>query len=443
MRRTLLALALTSSLAASACGSGSDTSAPGGDAGSTSDDATTDSGADDGGGAPGDASPDANALAGMPIKYVLVLVKENHTFDNYFTGFPGADTTTTATLSNGSTITRPTAPNGTLSQDICHANSCGQTAYRDGGMDGFDLIGAGNLPFIQYTEQQIPNYWQYARNFVLADHFFSTTLGPSTPGHLVFWAGQSLVLGNQYCTTDGSMCNGFGCAADPGVAITAYDPDNCTTKESAPCFDAPTLVDQLPPGFTWNDYGGPLALMFKSVANMPNYGSHFRSQSDLVTDLTAGKVANLTIAHLWSGDVSEHPAADPCLGENFSVQIINAAMSTPQWSQMAIVLTWDDWGGFYDHVAPPVHQCANGHIFQNGFRLPAIIISPYAKKGFVLSTPAEQASVPRLVEDLWGMTYMSTRDPHARDGTAGSLLAAFDFTQPPRPPLVLQTRTCP
>ena len=378
------------------------------------------------------------------IRYVLVLVKENHTFDNYFTGFPGASSSPTAKLSTGKTLTRTPAPTGPLAKDICHANSCGQTAYRNGAMSGFDLTGSGNLPFVYYGEKQIPNYWQYARNFVLADHLFSTTLGPSTPGHAVFWTGQSMVLDNAKCTKPtGGACGGFGCTAGSDVKVTAYDPDTCTTKTSAPCFDVPTLVDHLPAGFSWTDYGGALALMVKSVSKTAGYASHFRKQADLVADLTAGHLANLTIAHLWGGDVSEHPTANPCVGENFSVDIINAAMKLPQWKEMAIVLTWDDWGGFYDHVAPPVHKCANGQIFQEGFRLPAIIISPFAKKGFVLTSPAEQASVPRLVEELWGMDYMTARDPHARDGKAGSLMAAFDFTQPARDPMLLQTHACP
>ena len=382
--------------------------------------------------------------AGPIIKYVLVLVKENHTFDNYFTGFPGAESATTAKLSTGKTITRPTAPDGPLPQDLCHTNACGQKAYRDGGMSGFDLTNAAtDLPFIRYTEAQIPNYWQYARNFVLVDHLFSTTLGPSTPGHAVFWGAQSLVLDNAVCTVDGGDCGGFGCTAGADVKVTAYDPDDCTTSTVKPCFDVPVLADHLPVGFTWTDYGGELALMFKSVTGTAGYASHFRTQASLVGDLTAGTLSNLTIAHLWSGDQSEHPASDPCPGENFTVQIMNAAMALPQWKEMAIVITWDDWGGFYDHVAQPVHRCKNGEIFQNGFRLPAIVVSPYAKKGFVLTTPAEQASIPKLIEDLWGMSYMSTRDPHARDGDAGSLMTAFDFTQAPQAPLMLTTRTCP
>jgi len=336
-----------------------------------------------------------------PIRYVIVLVKENHTFDNYFTGFPGAESSKTAKLSNGTTITRKQAPTE-LMKDICHSNTCGQDAYAGGKMNGFDQRDAVR-PFYFYSEQQIPNYWQYARNFVLADHFFSTTLGPSTPGHTVFWAGQSLVLDNAKCTKDGGACSGRGCVAGADVKVTSYNPDDCTTKTVAPCFDVPVLTDHLPKGFTWSDYGGSLAQMFKSVTSDPQYATHFRKQGDLVTDLKAGKIANLTIGHLWSGDQSEHPDAYPCAGENFTVDIINAAMALPQWKEMAIVVTWDDWGGWYDHVAPQVKKCANGKIFQSGFRLPAIIVSPYAKKGFVLKTPTEQASVPRLVEELWGM----------------------------------------
>ncbi len=411
------------------------------------DDEPTDDGNEDGdvsysdGGSedPGDAG---QTVIPSKIRYVLLLVKENHTFDNYFTGFPGAAGTTTAKLSTGAIITRPAAPAGPLPKDICHCNGCGQTAYHSGTMSGFDLIGAGQLPFVHYSEAQIPNYWKYARNFVLADHLFSETLGPSTPGHLVFWTAQSLVLDNAKCKT-GGLCAGFGCAAGKDVTITAANPDTCATSAHAPCFDVPVLVDHLPKGFTWSNYGGRLPMMTKSVVAQPGYPAHFHKQDDFVKDLAAGKLTNLMVGHLWSGDVSEHPAANPCSGENYSVDIINAAMQLPQWNEMAIILTWDDWGGFYDHLAPPVKKCANGQIFGNGFRLPAIIISPYSKKGFVLTTPAEQASVTRLIEDLWGMSYMSARDAHARDAKAGSLMSAFDFAQAPRAPMVLPKRTCP
>jgi len=418
--------------------------APGG--GGSDDDEPQDDGigTPDGGQSPPDDAAPATTAIPSKIRYVIVMVKENHTFDNYFTGFPGAATTMTGKLSTGDTITRSAAPSGPLPHDICHSNGCGQRAYHAGAMNGFDLnTKPGTLPFVYYTEDQIPNYWKYARNFVLADHMFSTLLGPSTPGHVVFWTAQSLVLDNAKCTKDAGACAGFGCTAGSDVVGTAFDPDACTTKKQSPCFDVPSLTDHLPTGFTWTDYGGPLALMVKSVAQTPKYQSHFRKAGDMQADLAAGRVSNLMIGHLWSHDISEHPESYPCAGENFSVGIINAAMKSPHWNEMAIVLTWDDWGGFYDHVAPPAHKCANKQVFQSGFRLPLIIISPYAKKGYVLSKPAEQASVPRLIEDLWGMSYMSTRDPHARDGQAGSLMDAFDFKQAPRAPLLLDQHACP
>lgn len=401
---------------------------------------------DDASAPPPKPSAEADAGTAIPskIRYVLVLVKENHTFDNYFTGFPGAESVKTATLSNKKVITRKQAP-VELMKDICHSNACGQTALAGGKMTGFDVTSSKDAtrPYYFYSEQQIPNYWAYARNFVLADHFFSTTLGPSTPGHAVFWAGQSVVLDNAKCEKTNGECKGRGCVADDDVKITQYNPDTCTTKRVKPCFDVPVLTDHLPAGFTWSDYGGAIAQMWKSVVAEKDYAKHFRKQDDLAKDLAAGNIANLTIAHLWSGDVSEHPAAYPCVGENFTVDIINAAMKLPQWKEMAIVLTWDDWGGWYDHVTPPVRKCANGQVMGSGFRIPAIVISPYAKKGVVLKTPTEQASVPRLVEELWGMDFMTARDPHARDGVSGSLMGAFDFEQPPREPLILDKHACP
>ena len=186
------------------------------------------------------------------IRYVMVLVKENHTFDNYFTGFPGAESTKTAKLSNGTMITRAAAPTVRSPRDISHSNSCGQKAYDNGKMDGFDLIVGGRtrLPFYYYTEPQIPNYWQYARNFVLADHFFSTTLGPSTPGHAVFWTAQSLVA-RQRRLHDGG---GTGCGAAAGARRIRTSRSRRTTPRRARrrrrrrASTCRALVDHLPAG---------------------------------------------------------------------------------------------------------------------------------------------------------------------------------------------------
>ena len=386
--------------------------------------------------------PEIAARIPTKIKYVLVLVKENHTFDNYFTGFPGATSSKYALEWDGHKdvkILRPFAPNDTLPTAPGHTHGKAVKAYRHGHMDGFS-VNPGHTPYMRYRESQIPSYWQYARNFVLADHFFSESLAPSSPGHEVFWFGRSTTIDNPTCHLPGGKGCGVGCDGSH-LTATTFNERTGVERTVKPCFDLPSLPDHLPSGFTWIDYGGQMAKQIKSQRNAS--AAHFGSSQQLLRDLQHGKVHNLMIAHLSGGGISEHPPEGPCKGERFSVEVINAAMKLPEWQHMAIIVTWDDWGGFYDHVRPPVHVSDNGATYGRGFRLPLIIISPYAKKHVVLHDTTEQASVPRLIEELWGMKFMSTRNAHARDGRAGSLLGAFDFSQTPRPPMLLPTRSCP
>jgi phospholipase C len=398
---------------------------------------------------PDDAIPVESAMAAVTskIKYVLVIVKENHTFDNYFTGFSGASWSKKAKISSIETECRPIAPEGTIGTP-CHTNCCGRHAYSGGSMDGFESAGTscgasdqGLYPYIRYREDQIPNYWRLAKDFVLADHYFSTTLGPSAPGHEVFWFSQSTSIGDPKCT--GGNCSGSGCDSK-GITIEAMNPLTCSTQRVKPCFDLPVLPQRLPSGFTWMDYGNPIAAQSKWVHSQPNWQKHFRGSTSLAQDIHDGKQANLTIAHVSGGPSSEHPPEDPCHGENYTVKVIKEAMASPHWNEMAIFVTWDDWGGFYDHVKPSVHVCKNGQEFENGFRLPLIIVSPYAKKGVVLHDDVEQASIPKFIENQWNMGYMHDRNKHARDEVAGGLHNAFDFNQAPRAPITLTERaTCP
>ncbi len=397
---------------------------------------------------------DAAPALPTPIKYVVVIVKENHSFDNYFTNFPGAESSTKATLHDGTVITRQKAPNGVLPGDISHSHASAVKDYANGKMNGFDLIVPSDprRPFMYYAESQIPNYWAYARNFVLFDHFFSTLAGPSSPGHFAVITGQTPHYANSDCS-DGSDDCGRGCVTpDPALFVSVYDHKTGKTSTTAPCFKVPTVIDHLPEGMTWKSYasgsGANIGTAFNlvdSVGSHPDVrAAHFGSYTQLMSDLTSGDQANFTHIDVSSAPNggSEHPPAGPCSGENFSVNIINAIMNGPHWNETAIIVTWDDFGGFYDHVKPKVETLTNGTFFNVGFRLPAIVISPYAKQQ-VVKTVTEQASVPKLIEELWGLPMMSDTDPNARDGRAGSMLDAFDFSQPPRPPLVLTQRTCP
>jgi phospholipase C len=129
-------------------------------------------------------------------------------------------------------------------------------------------------------------------------------------------------------------------------------------------------------------------------------------------------------------ELSDHPEYSMCWGENWTTQVVNAIMRSPMWKDTAIFITWDDYGGFYDHVPPP--QVDD---FGFGIRVPLLMISPYARQGYVDHTPGEFSSILRFIEDNWGLTQLTHRDTDA-----DNLTEAFDFTQDPRPPDPLPLR---
>lgn len=398
----------------------------------------------------GDGGADAAAIP-SPIKHIVVILKENRTFDNYFTGLPGAETSTQATLSTGQVITRPDAPDASAC-DINHTYVHAVDAYDNGKLDRFDVDlshcpGEEQRPFYQFAESQIPNYWQYARSFAISDHFFSTVNGPSTPGHLAIIAGWSPAYENPTFCIDSAEC---GCIAPTGTTIPVFDPTTCATSTPYPCFDIPSIVDALPAGFTWMAYGNGLGQNSESTFNFiksigsndDTRNSHSRDLTQLATDMGTADQANLVYAFVGPSPISEGPPSNPCAGESETVQLVNQIMQSSFWNDSLVIVTWDDWGGNFDHVVPPVEKCPDGTTFFGpGFRLPILLISPFARQA-VVHTPTEQASIPKLIEDLWGMPRMNAREPNARDERAGSLMEALDFTQSPRAPMVLTPRSC-
>jgi len=397
-------------------------------------------------------APDA-APAVMPIKHVVIIVKENHTFDNYFGSFPGADGISQIQTSSG-TITPPHAPDRTP-RDMCHAHSCAVTDYNGGAMDGWDQVDGSsvngdNLAYAQYGEDDIPNYWQYARHFTLADRFFANVLGPSFPGHTFVLAAQTgWALGNPNTQITHPY---WGCDQDPNTRVTIQDQTTCTNQDVFPCFDIPSVPDILPPGVDWKFYGSNFYLlpeiwsMFNAISPIRNgtgWGNVVNEKS-FDSDVDNGTLP--AVSWLVDQDLAdEHPnIGSVCSGENWTVKHINHIMNSPYWKDTAILFTMDDFGGWYDHVAPPrQYGCNPADPYGLGFRLPLIVISPYARQGFVFHEQAEQASIPRFIERVFGATQtLSDLDPAAQDGQANDLMGAFDFTQAPLPPLVLDPRTC-
>jgi phospholipase C len=356
-------------------------------------------------------------------------------------------------MTSSGMITPPEAPDRTP-RDMCHAHSCALTDWAGGAMNGWDQVSGSsvngdNLAYAQYTEQEIPNYWQYARHFELADKFFANVLGPSFPGHTFVLAAQTgWAEGNPNTQV---LHPYWGCDQDPSTLVTVEDQATCTDKQVFPCFKIPSIPDVLPAGVDWKFYGSNFYVlpeiwsMFDAIDGIRNTTSwgNVVNASTFDSDVDSGQLP--AVSWLVNQDLDdEHPnVGSVCSGENWTVGHINHLMASPLWKDTVILFTMDDFGGWYDHVPPPrQYGCDPTHPYGLGFRLPLIIISPYAKPG-VYHEVAEQASIPRFIERVFGAPPLSTLDPAAQDGQANDLMDAFDFTQAPLPPLMLNTRTCP
>jgi phospholipase C len=373
------------------------------------------------------------------IKHIVFIVKENRTFDNYFGTFPGANGATMGTLSTGAVIPLGRAPDMTP-RDIDHSYQAAVKAIDGGAMDKFDLIAGGNvngdlLSYTQYNEGDIPNYFTYARNFVLADEFFSSLKGPSFPNHLYTVGAQS---GGAINNPNSGR---WGCDAAANSRVQVMDDDG-DISGVYPCFDFDTLADRLEDeGLSWKYYApgqdksGYIWSALDAIKHIrltSLWTQHVVPTEQFVQDAQNGELPAVSWL-VTSVGLSEHPPASVCMGENWTVEQLNALMQGPEWDSTVVFLTWDDFGGFYDHVAPPVVDN-----FGFGPRVPLLIISPWVKRGHITHSTLEFSSVLKFIEERFDLDPLTERDEDAND-----LIDSFDFDHRPLEPLILSTRQCP
>lgn len=393
----------------------------------------------------------ATAFAQNPglnnIQHIVFIIKENRSFDNYFGTFPGADGATTGKISTGEVIPLGQTPDRTP-HDLCHSFFCATQSIDGGNMDRFDMVYQGNvngtmLPYTQLREQDIPNYFALAKQFVLADRMFSSLEGASFPNHLYTIAGDSggaVQNPADPLNPNNSGIVTWGCDSDSVTTVLMVDDDGDVSTKF-PCFDIPTLGDRLEAaGISWKSYApgaGQPGYMWSTydaidhIRNTSLWAEHVVPDTQFATDALNGNLP--AVSWVVTGTASEHPNASSCVGENWTVTQLNAIMHGPDWASTAVFITWDDFGGFYDHVPPPILDQ-----YGLGPRVPLLIISPYAKSGYISHTQYEFSSVLRLIEERYSLQSLSTRDAGASD-----MLDSFDFSQKPQPPFVLQTRSCP
>ncbi|HLZ58355.1 MAG TPA: alkaline phosphatase family protein [Ktedonosporobacter sp.] len=421
------------------------------------------------------------------IKHIIIIMQENRSFDSYFGTYPGADG---IPMQNGIPTVCVNDPKAGQcvkpyhdTQDLNHGGPHGAINagldINQGKMDGFiaqaekgkgscvnpndpACSGNGQTDVMGYhTAQEIPNYWAYAHNFVLQDHLFEPDASWSLPSHLFMVSGWSATCSQKgdpkscvnniqgpvslpqanryqadYAWTDLTYL--LHQANIPWAYYVAPGTEPDCEDNAASC--APVKQGPKTPGI-WN----PLP-NFDTV-QQDGQGSNIQSVNNFYTAAKAGSLPAVS----WvtpDQQESEHPPALISTGEAYVTGLINAVMQGPDWSSSAVFLAWDDWGGFYDHVKPPQVD-ANGY----GLRVPGLVISPYARQGFIDHQTLSFDAYLKFIEDdfLGGARLDPQTDgrpdprPDVRENAAilGNLAADFDFTQSPRPPAILPIHPTP
>ncbi len=387
--------------------------------------------------APGYANADSLQTR-WPIKHVVLIMQENRSFDNLFGRFPGANG---ATFGWDHGTKRPLVPaTDQAALDLPHCYTCSLTSYDGGKMDGFNQGAAANeYAYTQMLPHDEPNYWYWAKNNVLSDNYFAAEMGPSYPNHFYMIAGQSAGVHDNPVRKPGTGSLTWGCDSPPGELVRVVNGHGGASWQH-PCFNVPTVGDVMNQhhvswayyaatssemGYIWSQYSS-----IRHVFYSKQWQQHVFPVDNVVQAIQQNELPAVTYITPRM-ELSDHPDYNFCYGENWATQVIDAIMRSPMWKNTAIFLTWDEYGGFYDHVPPPQ---IDG--FGLGFRVPLIVLSPYARKGVVDHHQGEFDSIVKFIEDNWSLPSMTQRDR-----TASNLAYDFNFAQTPRAPQPRPLRT--
>lgn len=379
------------------------------------------------------ATPAAGAAgqrhqARTPITHFITLLQENHTYDNYFGTYPRGD----GLPPNVCVPVDPRRPKGrcvrpfhigdnnVVPRDLDHSQATFRLQYDHGKLDGFvhalDLRNQDGRLALGYRDgRDVGYYWNLADQYVLYDRFFSSAASGSFVNHIYWVAGTS---GGGYSSIPPGgykhLTTIFDRLEAAGVSwkfyVQNYEPR--LTFRSLRLFPG-NRVSQV----IWV----PLLSIPRFLDN-PRLRSHIVDLDQYYTDLHDGTLPE--VSYIAPSGPSEHPPSNIASGEAFVGSLINALIASPEWKSSAFLLAYDDWGGWYDHVKPPQVDR-----YGYGFRVPAILVSPYAKRGFIDHRTMDFTSILRFIEDNWGLRPLASRDARAN-----SIASGFDFSKPPRPP---------
>ncbi len=409
----------------------------------------------------------ASGSIGQYISHVVVIIQENRSFENFFAGYPGANAPLSGCSlpssrskmhrrivapfrresSSGSgcppgDVTLPLKQITFNGPDLQHNWRSSEVDYDKGNMDGFGKFGnkQADGAYAYVKQSLIAPYWSMANQYVLADAMFPTEWGGSFTGHLTLVAGNDRINATP-SESEVDFPNGLHDDCDaPAGTRSSY----ITIKGAPhfyqgpfPCFDQfNTIANVLDKGaISWKIYatkvvGAGMWEPFEEIKSV-RYGPDWRTnviapQTTILTDPGNGQLADVTWVTPSKKD-SDHPGNHSAAGPSWVASVVNAIGESSYWNTSAIVVVWDDWGGWYDNAKPPQLDYRG-----LGFRVPCLIISPYAKTGYVDHTQYEYASILKFIEEVYNLPNIGPASEMYTDARAKGLDNAFDFSQKPR-----------
>lgn len=407
--------------------------------------------------------------AAAVFQHIVVIFQENRTPDNLFQDpvliSRGADIASSGLNSLGQTIPLSPMDLGTTgpnpqNYDLSHANAAFVSMYDGGKMDGANLIPcspAANCPpnahpnpqYMYVKPSDVQPYFSLAEQYTFGDRMFQTNEGPSFPAHQFIISGTSApAVGSNLFAAENPALSPAGCIAAATNRVKMIDPTGSETNPAPqyPCFEHPTLTDLLTAqGVTWRYYApsagsiwtGPDAIEHICQQQTVNgtlacTGPEWLSnvvipQSQVLVDIANSQLAEVS----WiipNGLSSDHAASNDGSGPSWVSAIVNAIGNSPYWANTAIIITWDDWGGWYDHVAPKVINdgvsWGSGYVY--GFRVPLIVVSPYAKTAYISHATHDFGSILKFIETTYSLPSLGYAD-----GPADDLSDCFNLTHTP------------
>jgi len=393
--------------------------------------------------APGSAGRMRTLSSSSPIQHVVIIFQENRSTNDLFNGLAGAGTVRVGQNSFGKSVKLLprllTAP-----YDISHAHSAYETEYANGQLNGFNLVTstckAKSCPpkdiraYGYVPEHEVEPYFVMARRYAFGSNMFQTNEGPSFPAHQYILSGTSTI-------SDGSKLRAAenpqtphkkstgGCDSPKGSLVKLIDPYGQENQTAYPCFDRNSLIQLIEAkSLTWRYYQaapgpglwhGPDAIL--PVFNSPQFATDVVTPpSQVLTDIGSGNLANV----VWvtpTAAASDHAGATNGTGPSWVASVVNAIGKSQYWNNTAIFVTWDDWGGWYDPVAP-----AQYNSYELGFRVPLLVISAYAKQHYISTQQHEFGSILKFTEETFNLGSLGTTDVRADD-----LSDCFNFSKGP------------